>query len=155
MRDVVAMVVVLVLACLSGCGRTDDDATAGSGASAAAGPSRVLADDAERRWQGVLPCRDCLGIDTRLQLRNQDGQRQFHLQEIYVGTSGGRSFERAGTWTEASRRIGKTDMPVVVLDPGGAEIAIRELPDGTLEWLGAEGQPAADATQLRLTRQAY
>ena len=52
-------------------------------------------------------------------------------------------------------RIGKTDMPVVVLDPDGAAIAIRELPDGTLEWLGPGGQPAADATQLRLTRQAY
>ena len=153
MRSLPAVVVLLLG--LSACGRGPDADDPGAEAAAPARPSQVLAGDEERRWQGVLPCRDCVGIDTRLQLSSRAGQQQFRLQEIYVGVDGGRSFERTGSWSEATRRIGKTDMPVVLLDPDGAAIAIRRLPDGTLEWLGPEGQPAADATQLRLTRQAY
>jgi len=151
MRSLVG--VLLLSASLSACDR--GPAAPADGSASTTGPSRVLAEDEERRWQGVLPCRDCLGIDTRLQLRAHAGQRQFHLQEIYVATGGGRSFERTGAWSEATRRMGATTVPVVILDPDGAAIAIRELPDGTLEWLGPEGEPATDASQLRLTRQAY
>lgn len=146
---------ILLLLSLSACDRGPAAGADGAASTSATGPTRVLAEDEERRWQGVLPCRDCLGIDTRLQLRAQAGRRQFHLQEIYVAAEGGRSFERTGAWSEATRRIGATNVPVVILDPDGAAITIRELPDGTLEWLGPDGGPATDASQLRLTRQAY
>jgi len=151
MRSLVG--VLLLTVGLASCDR--GPAATADGPASVTGPSRVLADDEERRWQGVLPCRDCLGIDTRLQLRSQAGQRQFHLQEIYVAAEGGRSFERTGAWSEATRRMGATMVPVVILDPDGAAIAIRELPDGALEWLGPEGELATDANQLRLTRQAF
>jgi copper homeostasis protein (lipoprotein) len=140
---------------LTACGRQGDAPAAQAVPAIPAGPSRVLADDDQRLWQGVLPCRDCLGIDTRLRLASHDGARRFTLQEIYLGAGDGRPFERAGTWVEHTRRFGAVDTPVVVLDPDGAAIAIRELDDGTLELLGADGRIAGDAASLRLHRQAF
>jgi copper homeostasis protein (lipoprotein) len=154
MRKVWMGVLVAALT-LTACGRQDNAPAAQAVPPVASGPSRVLADDDQRLWQGVLPCRDCLGIDTRLLLATHDGTRRFTLQEIYLGAGDGRPFERAGIWVEGSRLLGNTDTPVVVLDPDGAAIAIRQLDDGTLELLGADGRIAGDASSLRLHRQAF
>lgn len=152
-NPVLALLVLTVL--LGACRRDESDLPAAARTPAPAGPSRVLASDDQRLWQGVLPCRDCLGIDTRLLLSEQGGQRRFTLQEIYVGAGNGKPFERAGAWIEATQRIGNDDMTLVVLDPDGAATAIRQLPDGTLELLGADGRPSPDGASLRLHRQSF
>ena len=145
--------VVLCLG-LAGC-RRDSDNAAATASLAAPGPSRVLGDDERRLWQGVLPCRDCLGIDTRLRLTSRAGKQDFTLQEIYLGAGDGQAFERSGPWIEATRKLGNSEASVLVLDPGGAAIAIRELPDGALEFLGPDGQSSRDGASLRLQRQAF
>jgi copper homeostasis protein (lipoprotein) len=149
------LALLLLFALLGACRRDEGQPPVTARSPAPAGPSRVLASDDQRLWQGVMPCRDCLGIDTRLLLSERSGQRRFTLQEIYVGTGNGKPFERSGDWIEATQRIGKDDMILVVLDPDGAATAIRQLPDGTLELLGPEGRPAPDGASLRLHRQSF
>lgn len=154
MRKTVVVLVGFSLA-LGACRRVSDDAAVPPTPAVTAGPTRVLADDEQRLWQGVLPCRDCLGIDTRLRLADRDGARRFTLQEIYVGAGDGKPFERTGGWIETTRRIDKADASIVVLDPEAAAIALRELPDGALELLGPDGRPSADGPSLRLQRQSF
>lgn len=157
MRNPILGLILLgvLTASLGGCRRDESESPVAARSPAPAGPSRVLASDDQRLWQGVLPCRDCLGIDTRLLLSEQGGQRRFTLQEIYVGAGDGKPFERSGPWIETTQRIGKDDATLVVLDPDGAATAIRQLPDGTLELLGPDGQPSPDGASLRLHRQSF
>lgn len=149
------LALLILSAVLAGCHRDDPASPVVERSPVPAGPSRVLDADDQRLWQGVLPCRDCLGIDTRLRLSDQAGQRRFTLQEIYVGAGDGKPFERSGNWIEATQRIGTQDAIVVVLDPDGAATAIRRLPDGTLELLGPDGRPSPDGASLQLHRQSF
>ncbi len=146
--------VVLCLG-LASCRRAGDDAAVATAPLISAGPSRVLGEDERRLWQGVLPCSDCLGIDTRLRLESRAGKRDFTLQEIYLGAGDGKPFERSGAWIEATRKLGHSEVSVLVLDPDSAAIVILELPDGALEFLGPDGQASRDGASLRLQRQAF
>jgi copper homeostasis protein (lipoprotein) len=89
----------------------------------------------ERVWQGVLPCSDCLGIDTRLVLRVVGGRRSYVLEETYLGASEPNHFEREGRWVEAREGRDDAAATVFVLDPDRAPRRFRLEPDGGVELL--------------------
>jgi copper homeostasis protein (lipoprotein) len=138
---------------LSACTPGGDSAQAPPGgrpgdAEVAAAPS----EDTERVWAGLLPCRDCQGVDTRLVLRSSQGRRDYVLTETYLGGSGKNSFNREGTWTELRRTEGGEPKVTYVLDPEQATQRFVLQPDGALELLDADGKPPAEALAYRLQR---
>ena len=109
-------------------------------------------EDTERVWAGLLPCRDCQGIDTRLVLRTTQGRRDYVLTETYLGGRGKTSFNREGTWTELRRSDGAEAQVTYVLDPGEATQRFVLQPDGALELLDADGKAPTEALAYRLQR---
>ena len=109
-------------------------------------------DDSERIWAGLLPCRDCQGIDTRLVLRTERGRRAYILTETYLGGSGRNSFNRAGSWTEVHYKRDGEAQVTCVLDPDQATQRFALQPDGALELLDPEGKAPQDALAYRLQR---
>jgi copper homeostasis protein (lipoprotein) len=89
----------------------------------------------ERVWQGVLPCSDCLGIDTRLVLRMDGGRRSYVLEETYLGAAEPNHFERKGRWVETHEGAVETATTLYVLDPDRAPRRFRLEPDGGVELL--------------------
>ena len=147
------LVATLLLVSLAGCKPGGDAAPAPSGGRA--GDTVVgasPAEDTERVWAGLLPCRDCQGIDTRLVLRTSQGRRDYVLTETYLGGTGKTSFNRAGTWTELRRSEGDEAQVTYVLDPEQATQRFSLQPDGALELLDANGQAPAEALAYRLQR---
>jgi copper homeostasis protein (lipoprotein) len=140
---------LLVLLALAGCQRQQEAAPAAGGSGEATGP---IADfGGERVWQGVLPCSDCLGVDTRLVLREQGGRRRYRLEETYLGAPEPNRFEREGGWTETrDGRDGGAGI-VYVLDPDRAPRRFRLQPDGGVELLMGD-TAAAPAPEYRLQR---
>jgi copper homeostasis protein (lipoprotein) len=110
------------------------------------------AEDTERVWAGLLPCRDCQGVDTRLVLRSSQGRRVYMLTETYLGGSGKNSFNREGTWTELRRDEGGEAKVTFVLDPEQATQRYLLQPDGALELLDADGKAPSEALAYRLQR---
>ena len=145
-----APVFLLLSLALAACSR---EAGPGAG-SAAPGAAAVPApaEDTVRTWAGLMPCRDCQGIDTRLVLRTERGKRSYELTETYLGGSGKTSFSRAGTWTEMRRRSGDESQVTYVLDPDRGAQGFALQPDGALEMLGAQGEAPSDALAYRLQR---
>jgi copper homeostasis protein (lipoprotein) len=149
-RVFLLLVVVAGVASAGGCQREQGSASVGS--PAIEGPEGTVAEfGAERVWQGVLPCSDCLGIDTRLVLRNEGKLRQYRLEETYLGAAEPNRFEREGRWQET--RVGAAATPTVlfVLDPERAPRRFRLQPDGGLELLTA-GFDAPSVPEYRLQR---
>jgi copper homeostasis protein (lipoprotein) len=126
--------------------------SAGPAAGANGSTDAVAAQDSERTWAGLLPCRDCQGIDTRLVLRTDHGLRAYHMTETYLGGSGKNSFDRAGTWTEVQRTVAGESQVTYVLDPDRAAQRFELQPDGALELLDADGRPPEQAVAYRLQR---
>jgi uncharacterized lipoprotein NlpE involved in copper resistance len=105
----------LLLMMLAACGAGDGGeagATAGEGAGEVAAPSGIPADPAHSSrnaldwagtYDGVLPCADCEGIETRVTLAD-DGT--FTRTSTYLGRQAA-PFEDAGrfTWDEAGRIV--------------------------------------------------
>jgi copper homeostasis protein (lipoprotein) len=118
---------------------------------AAEGPSAPIAQfGGERVWQGVLPCSDCLGIDTRLVLRQEGPRRQYRLEETYLGAAEPNRFERQGRWTETREGRDAAAATVFVLDPDRAPRRFRLEPDGGVELLvGAADAPPAPEYRLQ------
>jgi copper homeostasis protein (lipoprotein) len=143
----------LLLIALAGC---KPGAPAGQAPSAALpGEAEVKAapsEDSERVWAGLLPCRDCQGIDTRLVLRTTQGRRAYELSETYLGGSGKNRFDRAGAWTELRRTVDGEPQVTYVLDPDQAAQRYLLQPDGALELLDAGGKAQGDALDYRLQR---
>ena len=142
---------------LSGCGRSDTDADpAGSAPPAPAtaeAPDPAPADSAlDITWQGVLPCADCDGIQTRLRLVADDQGRRYELQETYLARDGGEVFETQGAWIEESAVINDQATVVYRLDTAGASRWFSLRPDGALEMLDGAQQPTADGLAHRLQR---
>jgi copper homeostasis protein (lipoprotein) len=104
----------------------------------------------ERTWQGVLPCADCQGIDTRLVLKQKGRERRYLLEETYLGASEPNRFEREGAWIE-EKPGGDAAPTVYVLDPDRAPRRFRLEPDGGVELLTG-GAGAAPAPEYRLQR---
>jgi hypothetical protein len=153
-RRVFAALALAGLLALSGCGRDPSGeapraAQAPEDASAQAGP----ADEAfERTWLGVLPCADCDGIQTRLQLREDADGPRYVLEETYLGGAGENRFFQEGPWREENAVIDGVDTVVYRLDPDGPGRWFWPQPDGGLEMLEGEGRPAADGLAYRLQR---
>jgi copper homeostasis protein (lipoprotein) len=144
---------LLLLALLAGCGPSNQAAQAPAGGRP--GDTEVgaaPAEESERTWAGLLPCRDCQGIDTRLVLRTSQGHRDYVLTETYLGGSGQTSFNREGTWTELRRTEGGEAQVTYVLDPEQAAQRFSLQPDGALELLDADGKAPAQALAYRLQR---
>lgn len=141
---------LVLLLVLAACSREGE--RGGGPLSSAPTPVPPSAEDIERTWAGLLPCRDCQGIDTRLVLRTREGKRNYLLTETYLGGSGQTSFNRAGTWTELQRRVGGEPQVTYVLDPDKAAQQFVLQPDGALEMLDADGSSPGDALAYRLQR---
>ena len=121
-------------------------------ASGAPPPAGWQQADSERTWAGLLPCRDCQGIDTRLVLRYDRGRRAYLMTETYLGGSGKTSFNRAGTWTEVQATVDGEPQVTYVLDPDQAAQRFALQPDGALELLDANGRAPEQAVAYRLHR---
>lgn len=146
----------LLLTCLlvAGCQRNPAPAP-GGGASAGAPSGSAAApatQDSERTWVGLLPCRDCQGIDTRLVLRTAAGRRDYLMTETYLGGSGKNSFNRSGSWIESQAMVDGETVTTYVLDPGQADQRFELKADGALEMLEADGRAPAGAIDYRLQR---
>ena len=142
---------VAVIALLGGCGRDTEPSTTATPAAPGAADAPLAEFGAERTWQGVLPCSDCLGIDTRLVLREEGRQRRYRLEETYLGAGEPNHFERQGHWQETRLGEGAAPTVVFVLDPDRAPRRFRLQPDGGLELM--TGEPDAPASpEYRLQR---
>jgi copper homeostasis protein (lipoprotein) len=138
----------------SACGRAPSDAGMAPGAApGSATPGSAGPETSERTWVGLLPCSDCLGIDTRLVLRADGGRRSYLMVENYLGGSGENSFKRAGSWTEQTAIVAGEPVTLYVLDPEqpGQRFALQA--DGALELLDPGRREPAQAVAYRLQRQ--
>lgn len=136
-----------VLSCLAAL------ALAACGREAAAPTAGAPAERSVRVWQGVLPCSDCRGIETRLALSSDRGRRDYVLSESYLGPQRA-DFDQAGVWREtvpASSPAGVRTL--IVLDPGESrERRFALIDDGSLELLDGDGSRLADGFAYRLPR---
>lgn len=157
-RRMSAALVLVGLLVLSACGRGDEDRPRAPGqdeAAAEAGsePGTDAGTEAfERTWLGVLPCADCDGIQTRLQLRTDADGARYLLEETYLGGPGENRFVQEGGWREEVTEINGEPADVYRLDPDGPGRWFWVQPDGALEMLEAEGRPAPDGLAYRLQR---
>ncbi len=62
-------------------------------------------------YKGVLPCADCEGIETELEL-NLD--KTYELKEVYLGKGDGKPFESKGKFT-----FNNTNTSIIELDQSG------------------------------------
>lgn len=153
-----AAILLSALLALAACSRTDtgDGADPAPTASPPAAPAGEPADPGaqalDSTWQGVLPCADCDGIQTRLRLVSDAQGRRYELQETFLAGDGGEVFEGQGAWVEESAVI--DDQPTVVyrLDMQGVGRWFALQPDGALEMLDGEERPMADGVSHRLQR---
>lgn len=143
--------VLLAMLVLSACQRDGGDRR-GDADAARAAPSPTAAERFELTWQGVLPCADCAGIDTRLVLRRDGPAREFELVETYLGVDGDNQFVERGAWSEGPASDGDGAATVYRLgtDPAGRRFQLR--PDGALDLLGADGAPVSGGPDYRLQR---
>ncbi|MEO8160430.1 MAG: copper resistance protein NlpE N-terminal domain-containing protein [Arenimonas sp.] len=142
----------LLLLTLSACKPEAGTAAGAPQSGATGGTDAVAAQDTERSWAGLLPCRDCQGVDTRLVLRTKLGRRAYVMTETYLGGSGKNSFDRTGTWTEVQGIVDGEPQVTYVLDPDRAAQRFELQPDGALELLDADGRPPEQAVAYRLQR---
>lgn len=142
---------------LSGCGRSDTgadaDASAPPAAATADAPALAPAGAAfDTTWQGVLPCADCDGIQTRLRLVSDDQGRRYELQEAYLASDGGDVFETQGTFDEGTATLDGQATVAYRLDTAGASRWFAVQPDGALEMLEGPDRATADGLAHRLQR---
>lgn len=123
------LVVLMLGGALAACQR--HAAPAGSAGPPAEAPiaDAGMDGDWQRVWEGVLPCVDCRGIQTRLELRHVQGQQTYVLMESYLGQDEPVRFEQHGDWQE-SRASG---MPTAYqLDPARFGPVYQLQEDGAL-----------------------
>ncbi|MGE0095238.1 MAG: DUF333 domain-containing protein [Alphaproteobacteria bacterium] len=90
------------------------------GALAAAGSSHLVGE-----FEGVLPCADCSGLDTRLQLKEDKagaGKGTYVLSENYIGKSK-TPLKSSGRWAALKGTPKDPSATVYALDPGNAKKA--------------------------------
>ena len=145
-----------LLCLLAGCSRDDERAArAGADAGPVGVPGGVVVPpriDSERTWVGLLPCRDCQGVDTRLVLRTRGARRDYQMVETYLAEAGGARFERDGRWVETRVTVDGEEATVFVLDPEQPGQQYRLLADGALLLLEPGGLPPRDPLPYRLQR---
>ncbi|MBW8311523.1 MAG: copper resistance protein NlpE N-terminal domain-containing protein [Rhizobium sp.] len=139
---------------LAGCGRETAPAPEAPPGDAPLAEANVPDDGEafETAWLGVLPCADCDGIQTRLQLHGDDGERRYELEETYLGAAGDNVFVTEGDWVQETLRGDGAEATVYRLDPQGPDRWFELRPDGSLEMLDGEGRPLDGALAYRLQR---
>ena len=154
MLRLLRILMVPALLGLAACGRDapTESASAPAPPDAPEDATQALAEDFERTWLGVLPCADCDGIQTRLQLRAGPEGTRYLLEETYLGGPGENRFVQEGDWREEGTEIHGQPAEVYRLDPDGPGRWFWVQPDGALEMLEAEGRPAPDGVAYRLQR---
>ena len=145
---------MFAVALLAGCGRDNAPAPeAPAGDAPLAGSAMPGGGEAfETAWLGVLPCADCDGIQTRLQLHGEGGERRYELEETYLGAAGDNVFVTEGDWVLETRRGDGVEATVYRLDPQGPDRWFELQPDGALEMLDGEGRPLDGPLAYRLQR---
>lgn len=94
----------------------------------------VGAGDGQAAWQGRVPCADCRGIDVRLVLDREGGQRRYLLVETYRSAEGGLRFVEHGQWRQ--------DAALLRLSAEhGGQRTYALLPDGRLQSRDSRGRP--------------
>ena len=155
-RSLPLLLSVLVALAVAGCdgqpasAPAEDEAAAearADGADAVA-DADADADDFDRTWLGVLPCADCDGIQTRLQLRRDGGRQTYALEETYLGADGEAVFTQAGQWVREDGDDGAFRLDPD--SPASRRYALR--PDGSLDQLDRRGEPLQPEGQYRLQR---
>ena len=155
-RFAIPLLLSVAVAALAGCDR--GPATEAPDATTAAPAEAPLdaAEDFERTWLGVLPCADCDGIQTRLQLVRDGDARTYALEETYLGADGEAVFRQEGRWIEEPVE-GLDDAEGGTsgyrLDPGTpASRAYLLRADGALDQLDGRGRLLDGGGQYRLQR---
>lgn len=145
---------IFAAALLTGCGREKAPAPEAPAHDAPLAEAAAPDEDAtfETAWLGVLPCADCDGIQTRLQLHGEGGGRRYELEETYLGAAGDNVFVTEGDWVQETRRGDGAEATVYRLDPAGPDRWFELQPDGALEMLDGEGRPLEGALAYRLQR---
>ena len=151
-RSIPLLLAALAAFALAGCDRDSApaDRTADAPVEADAGEAGTApaADDFDRTWLGVLPCADCDGIQTRLQLRRAGGRQTYALEETYLGADGEAVFTQAGQWLREDGDDGAFRLDPD--SPASRRYALR--PDGSLDQLDRRGEPLQPEGQYRLQR---
>ncbi|HEU0152473.1 MAG TPA: copper resistance protein NlpE [Arenimonas sp.] len=151
-RSAGAALLLAGLLAATGCDRAPDGSVSRLPTPADPAADAAPAEAFERTWLGVLPCADCDGIQTRLQLRADPDGARYVLEETYLGGSGENRFVQEGDWREEGAVIQGQPAEVYRLDPDGPGRWFWVQPDGALEMLEAEGRPAVDGLAFRLQR---
>lgn len=151
-RSIPLLLAALAAFALAGCDRdsapADRAADAPVEADAGEAGTAPAADDFDRTWLGVLPCADCDGIQTRLQLRRDGGRQTYALEETYLGADGEAVFTQAGQWVREDGDDGAFRLDPD--SPASRRYALR--PDGSLDQLDRRGEPLQPEGQYRLQR---
>lgn len=98
-------------------------------------------------YKGVLPCADCEGIETKLEL-NSD--KTFELEETYLGKGDGKSFESKGSF-----QFDRNNTSIIELDKAG-DSRKYFVAEGYLKALDLEGNEitGALADKYQLNKEA-
>ena len=151
-RSIPLLLAALAAFALAGCDSdsapADRAADAPVEADAGEAGTAPAADDFDRTWLGVLPCADCDGIQTRLQLRRDGGRQTYALEETYLGADGEAVFTQAGQWLREDGDDGAFRLDPD--SPASRRYALR--PDGSLDQLDRRGEPLQPEGQYRLQR---
>lgn len=153
-----AAITLAALLALAGCSRNDSEPAPPAPPAPPAQPEGDApapepgAEALDATWQGVLPCADCDGIQTRLRLSADGEGRRYELQETYLARDGGEVFETQGAWLEETAVLGGQSVVVYRLDTGGAGRWFALQPDGALEMLDGRERPTSDGLAHRLQR---
>ena len=151
-RSIPLLLAALAAFALAGCDRdsapADRAADAPVEADAGEAGTAPAADDFDRTWLGVLPCADCDGIQTRLQLRRAGGRQTYALEETYLGADGEAVFTQAGQWLREDGDDGAFRLDPD--SPASRRYALR--PDGSIDQLDRRGEPLQPEGQYRLQR---
>lgn len=133
---------------LVGCGgelESSPDGTANHDEALAALPEAF-----DGRWQGVLPCVDCAGLEVELLLRRAPGEAsRFLLVERYLGGASAGEFNLKGEWREETCALGGDAGRCIVLVDAGQQWFRGK--DGSLQAVSSVGLPL-DADGARLLR---
>ncbi|WP_158781723.1 copper resistance protein NlpE N-terminal domain-containing protein [Pantoea sp. BAV 3049] len=125
-KIIVAMLVTLFFGSLLGCQNHET-------VSAAQTPDTMM-----QKYQGVIPCADCEGIQVSLSL--QQGGR-YTLSEHYLGSSDVSNAQQ-GHWSRTAEKL-------VLISDKGEKRYFRPLNDG-LEMMDTQGNPIQSVNSYRL-----
>lgn len=111
-------------------------------------------------WEGVLPCADCEGIDTRLTLVSSGMTgfgSTFTLQQRYLGSGNEQDVQtRTGNWMVARGNQVDPQARIYRLDPESDDscMSFQVIGEDRLRQLSCNGQPINTTHNVELRRVA-